>query len=298
MGARVAVQYPLAGHFTATARENSTLRGAIEVQVMEAPISPTDDVIAQVGYKREIKVKVYPPGRASDVSFFAGDTAEISVTQEGQNYDEITLGVKPLKRGSPTVVARLGASGAILSWKEVTEFEIEQRSLDGVILFTPPDGYWTNGTIGAFYMKPYLPGIAFKYTTTAELAPYSGVIHPENLAVRINETASERYGVGYFYIRTESGTSFSWSITAHQQVPDPSNETPREIQVGETADITAVISKLEDIKIVKSELSRRELRQWGIDRLSTRPNLRYEAIAISHPKVFWLRHSRRYLRRD
>lgn len=240
--AKVAVQYQEAGYFTVTARENGALRGAVEIQVMGIAISPDERVIAQVDHKRPLVVDVNPAGTTADAIFQGLSSGDVEITRDLEVYERVTLGIKPVNRGSLAVVARLpGPNGAILSWKPIEEFELEQRSLDGVIMNGDSFGdvYWGR-TAGAFYMNPFIHGVVFTFEFSSSGNPingtqyvYSSYATPPVISKRYSEENDEEYGVIFFNFPIDGIGSIDWTIESHQTRPGDTPSNPNRIKIGE-----------------------------------------------------------------
>ncbi|HYE07011.1 MAG TPA: immunoglobulin domain-containing protein [Planctomycetota bacterium] len=124
-GGRAPWAYPVAGDFTATATIDGRALGSAVIKVVDTPFPAAETVAAEVNFPRPYAVLVRPDNSTSAVQFIAADPAVLTVAVTGGQYDRALMTLKPLKRGTPVLLARLGTNGPIIAAKEVSEFTQE-----------------------------------------------------------------------------------------------------------------------------------------------------------------------------
>ncbi len=234
-GAKVPTPYLKSGTYTAVAADLSGTLGSMLVTVVDAPFPSTEVIAAEVGYPRPYAVTLMPGGDAQDIVLAAADTTLMEVLEDGAHttYASQAMTLKPLQRGFPVVVARLGVGGPIISWKEVTEFTLDQPDTPGLV--------GRGGGYGAFAMHPYIPGLTFTFTgvlatqmsNASDQTVVSDTMKRGYDRARSEVTASHLFTGGF---SSANGPS-SWQLTATQNVADstaPGGTRKQQVNLGGT----------------------------------------------------------------
>ncbi len=163
-GGTLRATYSNPGHYEASVWDNGVMLGSRSIIVVGLIFPPNELIAAEVDATRTYSVQLQPEDSGSHVRFSAADT---SVLQVGWSttYGQAQLTLKPLKRGKPIVVARVGSlQGPIISHKEVTEFEFElvYMFLTSLNEMLSPEG---KGVGYHLAMRPHIPGLTNEDTT-------------------------------------------------------------------------------------------------------------------------------------
>jgi hypothetical protein len=134
-GQRFPVRYEKEGTFVATAKINGVRVGSLRIVVIGV-VFPKK-VACEVGFTRSVDVNT--GGRpGTDVFFGPLDPADLTVSIQQVSGNWARLLVMPLRRGTPVILARLGArDGPVLGQREVDEFT--QRTTSAKVLLTTDD---------------------------------------------------------------------------------------------------------------------------------------------------------------
>ena len=247
-GDRMPVTYQKAGFYTVTAIavDGSTL-GSLHITVIDVPL-PTVVIAAEVNFTRSQRLSVVPVGQLDQVVWVAADSSALGVSMTSSTYETVTLNLTPLKRGLPVLLARLGsATGPIIAWKEIDEFELKQISALGVL------GDFKQGNTAdlvsraVIVMSPNIPGVSLKNPASTEAsyqAERPGQIFHDNGNAEWSRATS------FLCKIVKDQSSLTWATQSYQG----------DILVGDDPAITATIHRIksEDIAFVGHELA-----VWG-----------------------------------
>ncbi|MBA3684326.1 MAG: hypothetical protein H0W72_03700, partial [Planctomycetes bacterium] len=227
-GSRLAQHFPNPGLVTLTARtENGSELGSLSVDVVSVPFA-AELFASEVTYARSFTATVLPATALTAVNFVAADPTELTVTDITSYAGTATMTVKPLERGLPLLLARLGDGGPIIAAKPITGFEIIQpddRLLTGLPLISsmgPPSSNLSGN--GVVFVRPFVPGLEF------DLSVGSGAtISPATFtagSMKQQRTGQEATGSRLISFTTprDSGMRplpLTWTVKAFQRGPLP-----------------------------------------------------------------------------
>lgn len=158
-GAAVAAAFPTAGEWVIAARAGGAIVGSARVRVLAVAF---DGPIAdQLAFQRSTTATVTPAALASVVTFAADDAERFLVGTSGGT----ALTLRPLYRGTPTLLARLGgANGPLVASQVVDEFQVTAASTSGMRLVEQ----FSDGSLlleATYRMAPKVPGLSITLAT-------------------------------------------------------------------------------------------------------------------------------------
>jgi len=186
-GDKVPFEYGVAGTFTAEAWIDGDSVGSLAVTVVHVDLCKP--IACQVGYQREKDVWVAPAPAAGKVVFSSADMTSLAVSVKGlvaaQDGQTATLYLKPLKRGTPVLVARLpGEAGPVVTTAEVDEFQLE---FSNVTLLIPDQA--TGCADADMYMAPLIRDLEVRFNMFASTCTFPGGI--KSFSASTNDFALE-----------------------------------------------------------------------------------------------------------
>jgi hypothetical protein len=165
-GDKWVAKYAGGGIYEAIARIDGLEVGSLAVQVNRVTFPVR--VIAQVGRSRTALVDLGVEHSLQDVRFSAADTTVLQVGAAVANGHRVAVTVTPLKRGTPVLQARL-ADGTLLASFELTEFTVENRNADSVII----DGDTSIGG-SELVIKPAIEKVGVRLKMFASQSTFAG----------------------------------------------------------------------------------------------------------------------------
>lgn len=177
-GDRFPFQFREAGEFVAKVYQGDDLASTAKVNVTSVVFPKV--VACHIGYERDVMVQV-APAYVNAIKFESQDPTVLAVRIKGTGLITV-LGVKPLKRGTPIITARL-PSGTVIATREVDEFTLSNTaSIGGIVNDT------TSKTSGTIVMKPYIADVWMNFSMFAS-------------------TSSFKNGASSFKVNTSQGAS-------------------------------------------------------------------------------------------
>lgn len=182
-GALFSTAYPTAGTFVAKARIDSVEAGTLTVVVIGVNLH--GPIACEVGFQREKDVDVSPASETGEVSFAANDGFWMTASVKQAIATGATLYLKPLRRGTPVLEARLnGATAPLLARQEVDEFTRNTPALLSALINDTTD---VGGT--TLIMRPYIPNVRWQFDMFASTATFGGGL--TSLSVNTSDTEFE-----------------------------------------------------------------------------------------------------------
>ena len=166
-GQKLPFQYNVAGTFVAQAKIDDVLAGTLVVTVMDADM--TTRVADEVDFQRKYSVAVAPDVAAKNIVVEPADPVSLQIGATDNTLNPVSVSLSALKRGMPTLVARLNAGGPIIAAKRVNEFTLDSQALRGALINLATN---TGGTI--LNMRPYIPNIRIEFDLFAHTSTFAG----------------------------------------------------------------------------------------------------------------------------
>lgn len=166
---QLACDFPSAGYFTVVAAApDGTPAGSRDVVVVDTDLGHKS-IAAEVGYERPVTVAAVPD--AAWLTFAAADGSDLAVdAAPGAEPATAEVAIKPHRRGTPVVVARVGGpTGPILALREVDEFTVDTASLRHVSALVN-----TGQAATAIKMRPYIPDVFWDFRMFASKSTFAG----------------------------------------------------------------------------------------------------------------------------
>ncbi len=123
---------------------------------------------AEVGFARPIDAHVLPHG--APVAFFASEPTALELAVASPVGGDVRLDAKPLRRGRPVVLARIGgAYGPVVTAREIDEFTVDTKAIEAAMVVA-------NLEIGAttVVMRPWVANVYFDLRMFAHTATFAG----------------------------------------------------------------------------------------------------------------------------
>ncbi len=156
------------GTYTIVAR-NVTGTEVGRLAITAVDVNFDGPVACEVGYARSKGVEILG-GDPAAVAFTSADDGNLVVSPIAPTDFGVRISLKPLRRGSPVVLARLQtASGSIIARQELDEFTLETQALRDSVVNNE-----TNSATAALIMRPYIPNIDGIFTMFAHRATFEG----------------------------------------------------------------------------------------------------------------------------
>lgn len=173
-----AVAFASPGYYSATWTHDLNeppVTTTITVVGVEFPKS----IAAEVGYARSLTVPTLPA--PDQVYIGANDSTLLAISPIRVGSTDLEVGAKPLRRGTPIVVARIhGPNGPIIRQSEINEFTLESKAIKTIVMFSNLETAKTN-----FEMRPYIEDIHFDFKMFSHKSTFAG--GQKSLAVNTSE---------------------------------------------------------------------------------------------------------------
>jgi len=137
-----------------------------DVQVTVIGIDLDGPIACQVGYRREKGVDIVG-GAVDQVVFTAADAGQLAVTVKESTPYGARLYLRPDRRGTPMLLARLASSRAIIAAQVIDEYTIETNAL----LHTVRNSKTGNGGATAV-LRPWIPDLTGQFRLYRESRGY------------------------------------------------------------------------------------------------------------------------------
>ena len=166
--------------------------GRIDVDVIAVGFD--GPIACEVGFRREKGVDI-TGGAAARVEFVAADESLLEVaTKEPTDYGA-RLFLTARQRGTPTVVARLAESKAIIGFQTIDEFTVQSDALLGAVRNPATDAVGVSMVI-----KPWISGLTAQFSIFAHSTTFVGVgkafdIGSDTVPTFIDPVSGEKCGL-------------------------------------------------------------------------------------------------------
>jgi hypothetical protein len=155
-GDKFIMPYNSAGVYIARALLNGNIAGELLVSVVDIDLNST--IASEIGFQREKSIKIFPSVLASSVIFESADSEELDVSLKQFESAGSRIFLRAKKRGTPTLIARIGSSGGpILSTKAIDEYTIKS-SLEGGFFYHRDENGFGLGSI-TIQMEPRIENL-------------------------------------------------------------------------------------------------------------------------------------------
>lgn len=168
--ARWVQRFDRAGHFTLEGLDpEGVILGRVAVTVVSVELPKR--LACEVGYTRSVSATAVPG--IGEVTFIGNDAAVLQVVApvaqdaEGQ---VLRLGVKPLRRGLPCLLARInGPRGPVVALREIDEFTVDIPFRKNLVLTLDEETANTSVVI-----KPWIPDLWLRMDMFAHRSTFAG----------------------------------------------------------------------------------------------------------------------------
>ena len=188
--------------------------GTITVTVVD--IDFDGPIAGQVGYQRDKGVEIIG-GTPEDVRFATSDESLLDVSVKEPTDYGVRVYLTPRRRGTPTIIARIASSGAIIDTQQIDEFTLSSESLIGTV---------RNGDDGSagvsMIIRPWIPDLTAQFRIFAHLTTFEGGgkaldINTNDFTTFIDPITRERCARTGFQLSMPAGESlYCFKLTLDQ----------------------------------------------------------------------------------
>jgi len=180
-------QYSSSGIFIAEASVDGIVVGSVLVKVIDVNLQAP--IACEIGFQRQKVVSVEPAASADSVLFSAADNEVLEVNRNGINATGAIVLLRVKHRGTPILLARLGASnGPIISFKEIDEFVITSGLSNGYVIHRDELGFGHG--VFSLRMEPKISYASLRIEFFVPTMTIEGLTNYEFSATELDENGS------------------------------------------------------------------------------------------------------------